>query len=71
MHHEDCGMINNQQTPVGLSPGSLAWAGLGKCYYWIDLAKGVGGVYATQILPFADNRTLACYDAFEKIVNHQ
>jgi methyl acetate hydrolase len=61
-------MINNQQAPTGRSAGSLAWAGLANTYYWIDQKKGVGGVYATQVLPFADTKALPLYYAFEKAV---
>ncbi|MCW5232090.1 serine hydrolase domain-containing protein [Verminephrobacter eiseniae] len=61
-------MINNAQAPTGRSAGSLAWAGLANTYYWIDQKKGVGGVYATQILPFADVKSLPLYYAFEKTV---
>jgi len=62
-------MINNTETPTGRSPGSLAWAGLANSYYWIDQNKGIGGVYATQILPFADKKALPLFYAFEKTVN--
>ena len=34
----------------------------------IDQAKGVGGVYATQVLPFADVKSLPLFYAFEKAV---
>lgn len=61
-------MINNVDAPTGRSAGSLAWAGLANTYYWIDPTKGVGGVYATQILPFADRKALPLYYAFEKVV---
>jgi CubicO group peptidase (beta-lactamase class C family) len=61
-------MINNETAPTGRSPGSLAWAGLANTYYWIDPKKGVGGVYATQVLPFADVKSLPLYYAFEKAV---
>jgi methyl acetate hydrolase len=61
-------MINNAEAPTGRSAGSLAWAGLANTYYWIDQSKGVGGVYATQILPFADTKSLPLYYAFEKTV---
>lgn len=61
-------MINNAQAPTGRSAGSLAWAGLANTYYWIDQKKGVGGVYATQVLPFADAKSLPLYYAFEKAV---
>ena len=61
-------MINSEKAPTGRSPGSLAWAGLANTYYWIDQSKGVGGVYATQILPFADVKSLPLFYAFEKAV---
>ncbi|MCW5733257.1 MAG: beta-lactamase family protein [Enhydrobacter sp.] len=61
-------MINNAPAPTGRSAGSLAWAGLANTYYWIDQAKGVGGVYATQILPFADTKSLPLFYSFEKAV---
>jgi CubicO group peptidase (beta-lactamase class C family) len=59
-------MINNTAAPTGRSPGSLAWAGLANTYYWIDQKKGIGGVYATQVLPFADAKALPLFYAFEK-----
>lgn len=61
-------MINTQPAPTGRSAGSLAWAGLANTYYWIDQAKGVGGVYATQILPFADIKSLPLFLDFETAV---
>lgn len=61
-------MINNAQAPTGRSAGSLAWAGLANTYFWIDQKKGVGGVYVTQILPFADTKSLPLFYAFEKAV---
>ncbi len=61
-------MINEQDAPTGRAAGSLAWAGLANTYYWIDPKTGIGGVYATQILPFADDAALPHYLAFEKAV---
>ncbi len=61
-------MINTQQAPTGRSPGSLAWAGLANTYFWIDPAKGIGGAYATQVLPFADTKALPLFYEFEKAV---
>ena len=61
-------MINEQDAPTGRAAGSLAWAGLANTYYWIDPKNGIGGVYATQILPFADDAALPHYLAFEKAV---
>ena len=61
-------MINEAEAPTGRSAGSLAWAGLANTYYWIDPKKGLGGVYATQILPFADVKSLPLFLAFESAV---
>jgi hypothetical protein len=61
-------MINNAEAPTGRSTGSLAWAGLADTYFWIDREKSVGGVFATQILPFADKKALPPYYDFEKTV---
>jgi methyl acetate hydrolase len=61
-------MISTAQVAGGRSPGSLAWAGLGNTYFWIDPAKGVAGVILMQLLPFADAKALAIFDRFEKAV---
>lgn len=64
-------MINTERAPTGRNPGSLAWAGLANSYYWIDPTAGIGGVYAAQVLPFADEKALPLYLAFEKAVYDQ
>ena len=61
-------MINNEEAPTGRSAGSLAWAGLANSYYWIDQTSGLGGVYATQVLPFGDHKSLPLFFEFEKAV---
>lgn len=60
--------INEQLAPTGRSAGSLAWAGLANTYYWIDQTRGVGGVYLTQISPFADKKSMSLFYAFEKAI---
>jgi methyl acetate hydrolase len=59
-------MISTQAVPGGRSAGSLAWAGLGNTYFWIDPAKGIAGVILMQLIPFADAEALALLDGFEK-----
>ncbi len=61
-------MISTEAVPGGRSAGSIAWAGLGNTYFWIDPAKGVAGVILMQLLPFADPKALAVFDGFEKSV---
>ena len=60
--------INHEKLPTGRPAGGLMWAGLANSFYWIDLANGVGGVYFTQIFPFADVKSLPLYYAFETAV---
>jgi methyl acetate hydrolase len=61
-------MINTKALPTGRAAGSLMWAGLTNCYYWIDPSSGIGGVYLTQILPFADVKAMPLFFAFEYTV---
>lgn len=59
-------MINDEDAPTGRPAGSIAWAGLANLYYWIDRRNGIGGYWATQILPFADAGSVGGYLDFEK-----
>jgi CubicO group peptidase (beta-lactamase class C family) len=59
-------MLTLDPGPNGRTAGSLTWAGLFNTYYWLDPAKRVAGLILTQILPFADHRTVALYGAFER-----
>jgi methyl acetate hydrolase len=61
-------MINPQTSATGRSAGSLAWAGLANSYYWIDPVRDIAGVFATQILPFADPKALALFKEFETAI---
>ena len=61
-------MVNHDRAPTGRSSGSLAWAGLSNCYFWIDPARNAGGVFLTQILPFADVKSLPLFLDFETLV---
>lgn len=60
--------INAERAPTGMSAGSLMWAGLANSYYWIDPAQGIGGVYLTQVLPFADVKSVPLFLDFQKAV---
>ncbi len=60
--------INHEAAPTGRPAGGLMWAGLANSFYWIDPTTGVGGVYLTQIFPFADDDTVQTYYDFEKSV---
>lgn len=60
-------LINPEPGPDGRSAGSLAWAGIFNSYYWIDPAKGLGGVFMAQLSPFADPGALAMFGALERM----
>jgi CubicO group peptidase (beta-lactamase class C family) len=61
-------LINTRDVPGRRSAGSLAWAGLRNTYYWIDPVRRVGGVFMTQVLPFADPTVLRVFADFERAV---
>jgi CubicO group peptidase (beta-lactamase class C family) len=58
-------LINVEAVPGGRSAGSLAWAGLANTYFWIDRARGVSGVFLSQVLPFYDATALDLLTQFE------
>jgi len=60
--------VNHAPLPTGRAAGGLMWAGLSNCYYWIDPASGVAGVFIAQLLPFADPAALGAYLQFETAV---
>ena len=61
-------VVNPEPGPAGRSAGSLAWAGLGNCYYWADPEKGIAGVFLAQLLPFGDAAALEAFGDFERAV---
>jgi|SRR5262252_3194976 len=61
-------LINTEKAPSGRAAGSLAWGGLANTYFWIDPVNGFGGVYLTQVLPFADKKSLPLFGEFETAV---
>jgi methyl acetate hydrolase len=61
-------MINDHDAPTGRPAGELGWAGLANLYYWIDRTNGLGGFWATQILPFADPVSFGGYMGFETAI---
>lgn len=58
-------MVNDETAPTGRPAGALGWAGLANLFYWIDRRNGLGGYWATQILPFGDPASFGGYVAFE------
>ena len=50
------------------SPGSLSWAGIMNTEFWIDPAKGIGGILLMQYLPFYDETAIDVLEGFERRV---
>ena len=61
-------MTNREPTPSGRPAGSLMWAGLANCFFWIDRKTGIGGYWASQILPFQDVASYPGFVDFETAV---
>lgn len=61
-------MVNSEEAPTGRPAGSIGWAGLANSFFWIDRKNGVGGYWATQILPFGDPQSFVGYLDFETAV---
>jgi methyl acetate hydrolase len=62
------GMLNMEPGPNGRSAGTVSWAGLFNCYFWLDSRRRVAGLIMTQLLPFADPQAVALYGHFERAV---
>ena len=58
-------LINTEITPTGRSAGSLSWSGVANTYFWIDRARGVSGVFLSQVLPFFDDAVVDVFTRFE------
>jgi methyl acetate hydrolase len=61
-------MTNRERAPSGRAANSLMWAGLANCFYWIDHSTGIGGYWASQILPFQDCASYPGFVDFETAV---
>lgn len=60
-------LINPEEGPHGRSAGSLCWAGIANCYYWLDPTADVAGILLTQLLPFGDAGVLDALGALERM----
>ena len=58
--------INETNEDTGRPAGTLMWAGLANSFFWIDPKNGLGGAYLSQILPFADEKSLGLFMDIER-----
>jgi CubicO group peptidase (beta-lactamase class C family) len=54
--------------PFARSAGSMSWAGIFNTEFWIDPARGIGGVLLMQYLPFYDAAAIETLQGFERRV---
>ncbi len=57
-----------EDAPTGRPAGSVHWAGIANCFYWIDRKHGIGGMWGTQVLPFLDIGSYPGFVEFESAV---
>ncbi len=60
--------VNDEAFPTGRPAGSLSWAGIANCFYWIDRQTGIGGMWGSQVLPFMDIGSYPGFVEFETAV---
>lgn len=62
------GMIVRQDVPDRRRQGSVFWGGLPNLFWWIDRDAGVAGMYASQLVPQGDPKSIEMFGAFEAAV---
>ncbi|RMZ41248.1 hypothetical protein AFCA_004485 [Aspergillus flavus] len=65
------GLVNTSRVPGRREAYSLTWSGKPNCYWWIDIKKGVAGVYLSQLLPTGDQSAIELLNEFERWVYSQ
>ena len=61
-------MLTIHEGATGRGRNTAWWAGLPNLYWWADRERGIGGIVATQILPFADPDVIGLWATVEKMI---
>ncbi|ETS77692.1 hypothetical protein PFICI_09754 [Pestalotiopsis fici W106-1] len=70
-HTEGWGLsfsISHFPHSTGRAAGSASWEGLANLFWFADPVNNVGGIIASQILPYGDASVIECSDRVEKMV---
>ncbi|KAF4633381.1 hypothetical protein G7Y89_g4740 [Cudoniella acicularis] len=59
------GMVVMEDIEGRRRKGTMFWSGLPNCFWWADRAEGVCGMYASQLVPTMDPKTLTLFAEFE------
>ena len=51
-------MLTIDPGPTGRGANTAWWAGIANLFWWCDREKGVAGMIASQVMPFADMNVL-------------
>ncbi|KAJ5351892.1 beta-lactamase family protein [Penicillium brevicompactum] len=60
--------LSHSQSPTGRAAGSGSWEGVANLFWFADRENGIGGIIASQILPYGDIDVMKCSDSVEKII---
>lgn len=61
-------MLTIQPGATGRGANTGWWAGLPNLFWWADRERGVGGIVASQIIPFADASVMGLWAQVESMV---
>ncbi|PYH67999.1 serine hydrolase domain-containing protein [Aspergillus vadensis CBS 113365] len=62
------GILNRSGIPQRREVNSLSWSGKPNCYWWIDIRRGIAGIYLSQLLPTGDQSAVELLTEFERWV---
>lgn len=69
MNHGLSAVLFTEDVPLtGAPPNTLAWGGLPNIMWWANREHGVAGIYATQVLPHADEKNTKLMALFQRSV---
>lgn len=58
----------DEDAPGRRRAGSQFWAGALNTHTWLDPETGIAGLFMTQLAPYADERLMETYEAYERTV---
>lgn len=54
--------------PPTRAAGSVFWTGVANLIWWADFENGIGGIFASQILPYNDPDFFPCHKEWERVL---
>ncbi|KAL4818271.1 beta-lactamase/transpeptidase-like protein [Aspergillus spinulosporus] len=64
--HSLAGLVAMQDIPGRRAKGSVGWAGLPNCHWWIDRKTGIAAALFTQLLPPSDEKVTGLLISLEE-----